>query len=76
LRQLLQGPVTKHSLTKLDVSRCPGFSQAGLIVPPLVSLQVYAACLPSEAGRGKVHSQGTHQLVAAASGVEPCPCSR
>eukprot|EP00775_Hariotina_reticulata_P012817 gene12817-12944_t len=35
LRQLLQGPVTKHSLTKLDVSRCPGFSQAGLSVSPL-----------------------------------------
>eukprot|EP00878_Enallax_costatus_P019112 GHUV01020152.1.p1 GENE.GHUV01020152.1~~GHUV01020152.1.p1 ORF type:complete len:621 (+),score=236.83 GHUV01020152.1:235-2097(+) len=36
LRQLLQGPVTKHSLVKLDISGCKGFTSAGLIIPPLV----------------------------------------
>lgn len=37
LRQLLQGPVTKHSLAKLDISGCRGITSAGLIIPPLVS---------------------------------------
>lgn len=37
LRQLLQGPVTKHSLGKLDISGCKGLTSAGLVIPPLVS---------------------------------------
>jgi hypothetical protein len=36
LRQVLQHPTIKHSLTKLDVSGCKAITAAGLIIPPLV----------------------------------------
>jgi hypothetical protein len=38
LRQVLQGPATKHSLALLDISGCKGFSSAGLVIPPLVRI--------------------------------------
>eukprot|EP00878_Enallax_costatus_P012802 GHUV01013369.1.p1 GENE.GHUV01013369.1~~GHUV01013369.1.p1 ORF type:complete len:593 (+),score=209.00 GHUV01013369.1:1222-3000(+) len=62
LRQLLQGPVTKHSLVKLDISGCKGFTSAGLIIPPLGVLRDLKACRLQGLTQLVVHMPASHPL--------------
>jgi hypothetical protein len=55
LRQVLQNPAIKHSLSKLDISNCRSITSAGLVIPPLVRA---TACQHSIAW----HSAGQHAL--------------
>eukprot|EP00879_Flechtneria_rotunda_P013445 GHRR01014038.1.p1 GENE.GHRR01014038.1~~GHRR01014038.1.p1 ORF type:complete len:724 (+),score=273.34 GHRR01014038.1:1101-3272(+) len=62
LRQTLQGPVTKHSLAKIDVSECSSITSAGLIVPPLGVLSELHACRLQGLTQLVLHLPASHPL--------------
>ncbi|WIA30883.1 hypothetical protein OEZ86_000937 [Tetradesmus obliquus] len=62
LRQVLQGPATKHSLAVLDISGCRRFSSAGLVVPPLGVLRELRASRVQGLTQLVLHLPASHPM--------------